>query len=314
MQLTLLLTISILAAHLKRISFFNLFHSVAALLHKNCLLSLPVEAKSLPELKALVCGANFSEAQTSNLYIATGLIHLFVVSGAHLILIKKILDFIFAFLKLEKIGSWLCAFILIYFSASCAFNAPVTRALLSFLLADDFIFKKNFWPQHFRIFVVGLLTLLFNSLWISSLSLQLSWLIALGLYLNRNYFSQRHLLFQQIINMSLIYPTLLFLQVPQPIIALLHLVFSAFLELILFPLALLVRFFHFLAPLFDLLILLLKNILIKTEVSYQLQTAETPPTLVIFNWGLIFVIHFTIHIFHLKKEREKLCFTEKLTG
>lgn len=187
MHLTLFLTFSVLTAHLNRFSIYQFVHSWSHQLHLQCVSSLPQESNSLPELQALVCGSNFEQLNFSKLYIATGLIHLFVVSGAHLILIQKILNFGLKPLSLKKFSAFLTFLALFYFAASCEFNAPVTRALISIVLTDQFIFRSSFWPPHFKILITGLITLFFHTEWISSLSLQLSWLIALGLLLNKEF-------------------------------------------------------------------------------------------------------------------------------
>ncbi len=307
MHLTLFITILIVITNMKRISFFSYLHPWSFQLHQNCLDSLPTNSKSLPELRALVCGADFAQLDSSSIYIATGLIHLFVVSGAHLILIQKILNLCTSFNKPKKWPRLLCLIGLIYFSACCDFNPPVTRALISLILVDDFVIKKQFWPVHFRILIIGLMTLLFNFNWITSLSLQLSWLIALGLLLNREFLPDGHPLVRQSLNYILIFPTLLFLQVPQPIIILIHVIFSTFLEVILFPFALIVRFIHRLSPSFDFLIWILRSVLTKIETPLEFQLVDKPLGLVIFNWGFLFFIHLTLHLYFIQKERRITC-------
>jgi hypothetical protein len=47
----------------------------------------------------------------------------------------------------------------------------------------------------------------------------------------------------------------------------------------------------------------LKNLLIKTEISYQIQTTERPAELILFNWGFILIMHIGLHLFYIKKNR-----------
>ena len=86
-----LLIISLLTASIIRFSAIELFSDVAKKSHDFCILNLPKNSEAYAELKALVCAESFSNLSDSQLYISSGLIHLFVVSGAHFILIESAL-------------------------------------------------------------------------------------------------------------------------------------------------------------------------------------------------------------------------------
>ncbi len=312
MHLTVLLTLLILILDYGRVSFFRFAAPLVSLLHQNCLNWLPQQSQSLPELGALVCGANFSQIETSELYVATGLIHLFVVSGAHLILLHQVIDFPLRFF--EKEFCWkdfvrpsICFILLLVYAGICELNPPVTRSLLGLVLANPFFFGKNFWPTHFKVFIAGLLTLLINPLWVTSISLQLSWLIGLAMSLNAEFFRDKHVLIRQSLNYILIFPVLLLFQFPNPYSILMNVIFAPVLEFILFPLALLTGFFPIFVALFDFAIAALKKILLCTEIGLTPQVIENSDRLVMGVWLLIFLIHLFLHFYQIKQERQKSC-------
>jgi len=306
MHLIVLLSFLLFIVTSNRISVFDRLQFLEKKLHLNCLSWLPSDSKSLPELKALVCGESFDQLQTSQFYISTGLIHLFVVSGAHLIVLKMIADFLlslFANFLSSSIRKVLVLIILIIYAGVCEFNPPVMRALFFIILNSELIFSKIFWPVHLRILFAGFMSLLFQPTWLSSLSLQLSWLISLGGIINVYLFKDLHPLFQSSLQSIWIYPTLLFFQIPSPYFILTNLLFSKLLEIFLFPLALLVGFFPSLICIFDPAIDFLKLILGQTEMNSLPTELNKTPQLILMNWVLVFLMHFLFHIAWIKRKR-----------
>lgn len=306
MFLIVLLSFLLFILTSSRISVFDRLQFLEKKLHVKCLSLLPEHSKSLPELKALVCGENFNQLQTSQIYISTGLIHLFVVSGAHLIVLKMIADFLLSFCEKflsSRLRNTLVLVLLSTYAGMCEFNPPVMRALFLIFLNSELIFSKIYWPTHFRILFAGLISLLFQPAWINSLSLQLSWLISLGGIFNIYFFKDLHPLLQNIFQSLWIYPTLLFFQTPSPFFILTNLIFSKLLDIFLFPLALLVGIFPFLICLFDPVVEFLKLILGKTEMTFLPTDLGHNPRLVFTNWGLIFLMHLICHITWIKQKR-----------
>lgn len=297
MLLLLLLIISLLILSLFRFSVYEFASIVAEKTHSVCLNNLPSNANSIAELKALVCAHNFSNLHESKLYISSGLIHLFVVSGAHFVLIEKILC-------KANFSRLLIFSILIVYGLACDLNAPVVRCLVAYSL-NYYLHKKHIhWPAHFKLLVIGSLTLSFNYNWISSLSLQMSWIAAFLVIIGERYLKEYSLFFRQTLFFLALLPTIIFFQIPNPITILVNLFLAPLLELVLFPLGLLVLFVNFLSPIFDFLILLFKSVLQNLELDFQIQTSELPASLIIFNWCLIFCLHWVIHIFHINKKRK----------
>ena len=126
---------------------------------------------------ALLCGKRLDlESPARSLLSASGLIHLTVVSGAHLIFLAKMGESFPSF-RFKNMG---VGFFLIFYSLMTGLYPPVLRALISF-----FLFRLNgrfklFWSPPSRVMMSGLLCLALNPEWISSLSLQMSWAAALA--------------------------------------------------------------------------------------------------------------------------------------
>lgn len=294
-----LLIISLLMLSLIRFSVHEILAPVAEKAHLFCLKNLPENSSSIVELKALVCAHNFSNLGDSKFYISSGLIHLFVVSGAHLILIEILL-------KKFNIGQTLIFITLIIYGFSCDLNAPVTRCLIAFTL-NLYLSTKNIrWPAHFKLLIIGTLTLSFNYNWISSLSLQMSWIAAFLVVLGEHFYKESSLLFKQSLFFITLLPTVVFFQIPSPVVILLNIFLAPVLEFILFPLGLLVWFLNFLHPLFDFLILIFKSVLLNLELDFQIQTKNPPSDLVFYNWCLILSLHSIFHLVHVQKMRRRL--------
>lgn len=269
---------------------------------------IPPQSISKMELKALVCGENFEQLQNSQFYISTGLIHLFVVSGAHLLVMRALIQFFFScflFFLSSKTQKYLTLFCLFLYTAVCEFNPPVTRSLFVLILSADFFETKLFWPQHAKIVMSGLLSLVFCSDWVSSISLQLSWLIALGGLFNSKIFLKPSALLRLALQSLWIYPTLLLFQNLSPFSLLTQLIFSNFLEFFLFPLALLVLLIPSLSYSFDEIVLGLRHILQLTEIPLMPSaiSSDFKSKLIFINWVLIFSLHLAIHLLHMRKER-----------
>ncbi len=291
-----MLIISLLVAGLIRLSFFDFLQPFAREAHLTCLQHLPSQANSLPELKALVCAENFSTLADSHLYISGGLIHLFVVSGAHLILIEKLL----ARMNFPPV---LTLPVLVVYGFACSLNPPVARSLFSFALGFYLSGQNIHWPGHFKILVSGLFALLFNWHWITSLSLQMSWIAAFLVMAGSSFFKTRSALFKQSLFFWGLFPSVVFFQVPGPSVILVNLLLAPVLEFVLFPLGLVVLFFNPVWPLFDRLISVFQLILQKLELNLNFQLYDRPSPLTFFNWGLILLLHLISHLLYVQKNR-----------
>ena len=291
-----ILLFALLVLSLIRLSAFDFFSPVAEKAHLFCLRFLPPESQALAELKALVCAENFSSLNDSQLYISSGLIHLFVVSGAHLLLIERLLN-------RTKCNSGIIFFILVLYAFACNLGAPVVRCLLAFGLNFFLVTKNIRWPAHFRLLLIGLATLCFNYNWINSLSLQLSWLAAFIMMLGEKFFTTSSKLFKQSLFFVTLLPTVVFFQIPSAGTILLNILLAPALEFVLFPLALCTWFFAPTYRLFDFAINLFKSVLTFLELDFQIQLEEISVRLTLYNWALLLVLHLVFHLFHVHKAR-----------
>lgn len=290
------LIILILSFSLIRLSVVQILSSIAEKTHNVCLSFLPSQINHKSELGALVCAQNFSHLGESNLYITSGLIHLFVVSGSHLIVLESLF-------RKAKLPDHIILTTLIVYGFACDLNAPVVRCLVAYVLNYLLQRKNIIWPAHFKLLIIGATTLSLNPIWITSLSLQMSWIAAFMVMLGKSFFKSTSLLFKQGLIFFGLLPTFVFFQVPSPIIILINLILTPVLEFILFPIALLTFVFHFLSPVFDWLIEIFKLSLTLLELDFNFQMATAPPEIRIYNWCLIFILHFIFHILYVYKKR-----------
>lgn len=302
MILILLLVISIFALTLIRFSAVKFAEPVAQLAHKICLENLPTNSNYLPELKALVCAENFTGLHQSELYVAAGLIHLFVVSGSHLVLLEKIFNFVI--LKNRNLR-FIIYFFLIIYSLMCQLNPPVCRCLIAFAVSE-FLYGRNIkWPSHFKLLIVGFLTISLNPNWIDSLSLQLSWLAAFVVAIELNSNELRSIFFRQTLFFIILSPTVIFFQNTSLTHLLTNLLLAPLTEYILFPLALLSWVFHPFVFLFDLALSALRILLENLEFKVQLHNFELPQEIRYLNWGLILGLHLYSHLRYVKLKRQE---------
>lgn len=130
---------------------------------------------------ALLCGKKLPMGAIRDVFTHVGLIHLMVVSGAHLIFLEKM------WLKLPQwpFKNIFIALSLIIYALMAGFHPPVFRALMSFFLHRFSRMLQLFWSSYWVIILSGVLCLVFNPQWVTSVSLQLSLIGALGFVFSR---------------------------------------------------------------------------------------------------------------------------------
>ena len=176
MMSTLVLIFIILC--IKPLFFYLPAQRLAQFLHIECVQNIVGGNEALTSIySALVCGERLPEGVLKKTFMSLGIIHLMVISGAHLIFIEKAWN-ILPYFRFKNIS--LIFFLLIY-AFSAGLSPPILRALFSFLLARINKKWKLFWSPYIRVHISGLLCLLCQHNWIHSLSLQLSWVASLGM-------------------------------------------------------------------------------------------------------------------------------------
>jgi len=135
-------------------------------LHEWCLnhipLSMDIKNKEIQE--ALMCGKSLPFGSLRSLFTQAGMIHLMVVSGAHLMFLEKSLSLF----PLGKYKRFFIIGLLTFYSFCTQMNPPVFRALVSIFLNE---FSKKFqlhWDSFSRILISGLICLIINPEWITS--------------------------------------------------------------------------------------------------------------------------------------------------
>lgn len=133
-----------------------------------CTSSIPVENTDRVLWEALVCARAFPSNDRWKIWLqVSGLIHLFVVSGSHFIVLQWLLQ------KL-RLPKSLQFFILWFYNAVTGFSPPGTRACMA--LSVGFLFKVR---TEQKLLAVAFLCLALQPTWITSYSFWLSWLASL---------------------------------------------------------------------------------------------------------------------------------------
>ena len=292
-------TVFVLANTVIRFSFLDFVQPLATWLHQSCIDYSPQNVIASQELNALVCGQDFQSIADSEVYIHSGLIHLFVVSGSHLVLIQRTL------LKLvEKLQNksqfrahsltlivHVALFVYIFI---CDLNPPIVRSYLFIVVLS---FSKKYLLQintQNALLIASLCGLILQPHWITSLSYQMSWIAGITLIYIDEIYKKSHLLIKNFLFYLHFYLTMLFLGLPQVVTVLISTVISPFLEYILFPLAFLVYILSDFGPLFDILITVLKLVLNQFELKPFFRDFNSY-LVISLNWLLIFALHFFIH-------------------
>ncbi len=281
-----------------RFSILTELHFISNSMHNICLNLLPQNPKTQATLQALICGHNFENFETAHLYTSSGLIHLFVVSGSHLILIYKTLNYFFEKLNVKKSKKYIYLILFIY-AAVCLFNPPITRSLIGLFVFSFLKTKIKYWSTDYTLLLIGVICLILSPVWISSISLQMSWLAALSIEVCRRYLSSKNDLFQQIPFYLFYCITFSALGFPQFAVVVIAFFLTPVLEYILLPFAFLVLAFPFTDPAFEIMMTSLNFLLSHFELSVSLMTTPFENSISL-NWILIFLIHFILHFKNYK--------------
>lgn len=179
-----------------------------------------------PWKAALICGIKLGATEVSYEMRAFGLLHLIVVSGAHLIFLENLLLkplFYFAPARIRRAGSSVC---IVGYCFLAGLQEPLVRAL----------FQRSSWRfQSQSIFVSGLLTALFFRE--VTLSLLLSWSCAL--LISWPTLKSAHPLTRSLVILVGLYPLLLPMGAPSATSAFLQPFFSLVFGVVIFPFSIL---------------------------------------------------------------------------
>jgi len=245
--------------------------------------------------EALVCGVNLEPSEILQLLKLSGLIHLFVVSGSHLIFLEHIL--------LYRAPSIVRLLALTLFSLFSGLQPPVVRSWISLYL--PFALRKWAWRSSFRIWMAGVLSLCVNPTWITSLSLQLSWACALGLSMP-SFWRMPKALCRSLWIFIFLYPLLW--STPKSYLSpLCNWLLAPIIGLLLFPLSLVALLFHKLSFISDFAFSYFDRAMLLLEPWLFLAPQTDQPLYIELRWLWVFVLQFLVYAMEIRKERQ-LCF------
>jgi len=237
------------------LSFQESFN-VSESLHDLCLTKLSFES-TYPEIyQALICGKRLPFGELRELFVKGGLIHLMIISGAHLIFLEHWLS------KLPLPSRFQTLFLsvsLIIYALMSQLHPPVLRALFSFFIRRFSQKNKLFWGPFQVTFLSAFLCLFYIPNAKDSFSLQMSVLATLL------YHSCRDSLLRSFLIYLFILPIINHWQELASLTVLINWILAPLISSILFPLSFLTVFIPVLYPFTDFLWSLFLKILKITE-------------------------------------------------
>lgn len=268
--------------------------------HHFCLQILPTSVENLSSLEALVCGKNMQPSAEKQILVHTSLIHVFVVSGSHFLLLHKIFAKILnrRFFAIVPLG---------FYALATLCQPPAVRSLFYLSLAEVSREKKLFTPPLLLVLLSGLFSLALFPSWIYSRSLLMSLFASLALSISSEilYKDSRHstrLLLSQVF----IYIALAFClwgtSSLHPLSIVLNLTLGPIIGTVLFPLGLLVTFVPFLVPLFDRSIDFLFFVLMKSKELFNMEPSAFSLSHLLL-WLLFLATLLVVHIFSIQRKR-----------
>lgn len=143
-------------------------------IQRKCFKILPETAEHKSALASLVCGQKLTNEKLKSDLSKTSLIHLFVISGSHLILLERALRFI-------RLPGYVRFALLALYTLGTGWQPPTVRALASLGLRAVLGQYKCSLPGDLITLLAGLTLLFFFPAWWNSLSLLMSWCASLAL-------------------------------------------------------------------------------------------------------------------------------------
>ncbi|OQW53476.1 MAG: hypothetical protein A4S09_07705 [Proteobacteria bacterium SG_bin7] len=273
------------------VAFLPLLTSLSSYFNSICIdLSPTSEWKHAYE--GIVCGVPLKQSEFKAHLITTGLIHLIVVSGSHLL-------FLGAFCEKFCKKKFVAMMILVFFTLLTNLQPPTVRALISIFL--DWFCKKHFlfWTKSQHVFVSGIITLLCFPNWITSISFVMSWSASFALASNRFHSRRvRHHLWIFLI----LFPIFAPLSPLNPISILTNLTFAPMIGAILFPISILgfisgvTKYTDFLWTAFDFAI---------QKVAVIAPDSIRPISIPLYVlWGYLFSLHIFSHVISVTKRQQ----------
>lgn len=248
-------------------------------------------------ISGITCGTQIQNPQFLALFRKSGLIHLLVVSGGHLIFLQVLLTILLKPLK-RQIGFMPLFILLGSFTLFSGAEPPCVRSLVEWSLGSYCKFVKRSLLGPLRVLLSGLLTLILFPEWVNSYSFLLSWSCSLALQARQSSSAFE----KQLTTYVFLFVFLLPVGSPHPVSIYTNLLLAPVLGLLLFPICLLNLVFTSITPLVE---TMWGVVLVLLEFATEFVVAESQLALlhVYLWWPLL-----TVHIFlHLKRMKDVEC-------
>ena len=267
-------------------------------LHTLCIENAPYEEYRIV-YTALVCGQRLPPSLFKDIMTSASLIHLMVVSGAHLLVLEAMLSKILARSRKSLLSKILLFTCLFGFVLITNMQAPATRAFVSLIIRSFSQRNKLFWNAEKICFWAGLVTLLFIPEWVESFSFMLSWGASLAIASSQCLFSKSNLLIRNTIIYILLLPFLVQLSIPHPLSILCNTLLGPILSQLLFPITLLGYFVPLVRPLVDLLLSSIEWTLLTIHPYLPFASVKVNHFPIKWLWGYLIGLHFVLHIVNI---------------
>lgn len=260
-----------------------------------CLRTTPSALHESDAWRSMLCGQSVLESELREDLKQSSLLHLFVVSGSHLIWLDRVL-------RLLPLPTALRLLFWGAFVAMTGADPPVFRAAVG-LLADIALRRLiPRWRSDQRVLFAGLCSLALQPTWYDSLSLSLSWAAALAMALPTKA-SWRGELLKATAAWIFLFPLLSQLGPSHPLGILVNVLFAPLVGGVLLPVAALAWIPGF-EPLFDFSMMLFRQLLHILRQMPELPAMDwvlSPP----LRWTWIFGLHLALHALLLFQRQGK---------
>lgn len=294
-----LITVSILS-----LLSANILHNFTTISPENiqhkCQHFFQANSENQEVIDAIICGKNLKNDKLKSIFEKTSLIHLFVVSGSHFLILNLLLE------KMQ-LSTFIRSILLFIFCILTGCSPPGIRGFLSTISQNYKSYWGLFIPQDIVSFFLTILILSLNPNWIFSLSFLLSCFASLGLsasFLLKKSNPVTQLFNTQILIYFFILIPLSFIQIPHPITVVFNLVFASLIGWIIFPLCILAALIPKFVIIFDLLVSFIILLITRLSDSIPVYVSNS---LVPYKylWLILFALHLAIHMVRINFLRER---------
>jgi len=269
----------------------HLLAEVSMPFHNACVHFTP-EGEWRDAYLGIVCGDNLQKDSFFNALRVTGLLHLMVVSGSHLVFLEIIVR------KILTRNSKIICVILILFTAMTSFQPPVVRSLLSIFVRAASSRYKLHWPETQVVLIAGFLCWGLFPEWIANYSFILSWAAALSLASSSNIKGIYRHIFIYLFLIAFIGP----LGVSHPISIVLNWLLAPLMGGLLFPLSLAIYVLPFLQPVGDFCWMIFDKLLVFIASNVDYSAVGLTYTVAVL-WPLLWCAHLALYVTHVYRRR-----------